>query len=60
MINNNIFGYLAAPIVMLIELTADSSIGPQNTLILLQSFDVDGKAENGISSDQYRDAHGKD
>ena len=26
MINNNISGYLAAPIVMLIELTADSSI----------------------------------
>lgn len=53
MINNNIFGYLAIPIVMLIELTADSSIGPQNTLILLQPLDVDGKVESGISSDQY-------
>ncbi|MEP7073840.1 MAG: hypothetical protein ABI727_06600 [Nitrosospira sp.] len=50
----------ALPIVTPIELTADRSIGPQNTLILLQPLDADGKAKNGISSRQCRDAYSKD
>lgn len=39
----------AAPIVTPIELAADSSTRLQNLLILLQSLDMDGKPENGIS-----------
>ena len=50
----------AVPIVTPTELTADRSIGPQNTLILLQPLDTDGKAKNGISSGQCSYTYSKD